>query len=452
MIYRRALVSAQDFGDSVTVASKIGEPLGAFADGDVVECLLLGHDGITAYVTQVPKEERTMLAAARPMFDWDEREMRGELFIQNGYFPEALVAEGRGVTAIVVGPVHAGIIEPGRFTFSSGGETVVHLDAQLSYSRRGVESALRGLGCLEAANRVARICASCSVARSYAYALAVERLSGVDCGEETDLARLALAELERLYNHLFDMAVACAGAGYGRGQLEGYRLKERVQRLCAAHYGHRYLFDTIVPGGVAAGEPSDREILRDALHELKDVVKRYGDHLFRTDSLVRRFEGAGIVPAETAAAFGAVGPTRRASALDFDVRTRAPYGAYRGLDPAVALERTGDVLARVRVKYTEALESIRLLDTALALLGNHCVKPRAVSQSASGRMAVAVEGPRGAETVSIECIDGRIAGCHFISASYRNWPVVTRAMEGNIVPDFPLVNKSFNLCYACADR
>lgn len=453
MTYRRVGVPQEHLTATVVAEASAGEPLGAFSDGDVVEYLILGRDGMRSYYAHARSGDRLGCAGELPLFDWDEREMRGELFIENGRIPAALAAEGRGVTVVVVGPVHAGIIEPGRFTISSGGETVIHLDAQLSYSRRGVEGALRGMNALDAAKRVARICGGCSVSRSYAYALAIERLSGFECDEPTQLMRLVLAELERLYNHLFDLASACAGAGYGKGQLEGLHLKERTQRLCDGTFGHRLLFDAIVPGGVSlAARVGDFEELRMGLGALNEDVKRYGEHIFHTDSLVRRFEGAGAISAEMAKAFGAVGPTRRASGLEFDVRTYAPYGAYRQFATEVVVEPAGDVLARVRVKVNEALESLRLLDAALHVLEKLPLAHPPPLEAVSGRTAVAVEGPRGAETLALECLDGKIANAHVLSASYRNWPLVTRAMEGNIVPDFPLVNKSFNLCYACADR
>jgi Ni,Fe-hydrogenase III large subunit len=372
---------------------------------------------------------------------------------RNGVMPEAVVANGTGVMHAVVGPVHAGIIEPGRFTFSSGGETVVHLDAQLSYAHRGVEQKLAGMPVLDAAPFVARICGGCSASRSFAYARALETLADVEIDPGADLARLVVAELERLYNHLADLAASAAAAGSGPGFARGMALKERAMRLCQLASGHRLLFDAIVPGGVSA--PTLREIspILAELSALKTAVESYLDKLFANVSLVARWHGAGIVDHATAQAFGAVGPAQRASKGQVDIRTFAPYGAYRSIPARAAYAPAGDAFARCRVKRDEIRESFRLIGEALRQLET---APRSAARTINvppGFSIGVTEGPRGTETVAVH-VDktGRIERIHVISASYRNWPILARAMDGNIVPDFPLVNKSFNLCYACVDR
>jgi Ni,Fe-hydrogenase III large subunit len=354
---------------------------------------------------------------------------------------------------IVVGPVHAGIIEPGRFTFSTGGETVIHLDGQLSYSRRGVEAALAGSDALAAAPRVARICAACSAARSWSYARALEQLAAHVCDERSEYARVVAAEFERIYNHLFDLASAAAGAGYGYGQTHGLGLKERAQVLCAEGFGHRLLFDAIVPGGVRAGVLREPQTLRAGTAALRREARAYVRALLGNVSVLRRFEGAGVLAPQTARAFGAVGPARRASGGTLDLRDLLAYGAYAELRPAVHAEGAGDVAARVRVKAEELDAAFDLVDRALdALNGAAPPPPRDIAPAAGAAVAV-TEGPRGAETIALACdAGGVLARIHVRSASFRNWPAVLRAMEGNIVPDFPLVNKSFNLCYACVDR
>jgi Ni,Fe-hydrogenase III large subunit len=244
-------------------------------------------------------------------------------------------------------------------------------------------------------------------------------------------------------------------------------LKERAMQLCADATGHRLLFDAIVPGGLGAGilrtpgrlgagvlqTPGE---LRAALSALAGDVERYVGGLFGNGSVISRWVHAGVVTHETARAFGAVGPAHRGSRGQRDVRTFAPYGAYRRLAVQVASHAGGDVFARCSVKRDELRESFRLAEEALRTLGD--AKPGSANAAvdlapASGTALAVVEGPRGAETLALH-LDGagRIERLHAISASYRNWPVVVRAMEGNIVPDFPLVNKSFNLCYACVDR
>jgi Ni,Fe-hydrogenase III large subunit len=367
--------------------------------------------------------------------------------------PSAVVASGIGLMQVVVGPVHAGIIEPGRFTFSSGGENVVHLDAQLGYSHRGVERALAGLPARRAAPLVARICAGCSAARSHAYALALEQLAAIEIEPEVALARLVVCELERIYNHLADLAASASAAGFGPGFARGMALKERAMRLCALASGHRLLFDAIVPGGIGENVLREPPRVLAGLAELEPAIEGYAIGLFANGSVVSRWQRTGIVPSETAHAFGAVGPAHRGSGGTRDVRTYAPYGAYRSLAVRPAGEAGGDAFARCTVKRDELRESCRLIRHALIRLATKRFPGPYPASIPAGTAFAAVEGPRGTETIAVH-VDGAglLERVHAISASYRNWPVVARAMEGNIIPDFPLVNKSFNLCYACADR
>ncbi len=465
-MYREVAVDGGRLADVVARTCQTHEPIGAYASDDRIRYLFAGSDGVLGVVASTSGAAGASVSAAFPLFDWDEREMRDTrgitqtglpngraLFIADGVVPPAFVAEGDGVTVIVVGPVHAGIIEPGRFTFSSGGETVIALDAQLSFSRRGVERFLEGRDAVDAAARVARICAACSAARSWAYARALESLAGITCDERTEWARVVFAELERIYNHIFDLASSSAGAGYGYGQTQGLALKERVHRLCAAAAGHRLLFDAIVPGGVRAGVLADPAALLAAVKELRPDVEAYLSALFANRSVGGRFAGAGRVTPEVARAFGATGPARRASGSAIDLRRSLPYGAYLTILPEPVSETGGDVAARCRVKRAEIADSFAFIEQGLAVLGSHGPPPPRTPAVRGGCVTTLTEGPRGSEAISVECNDaGRLTRIHVRSASYRNWPVVLRAMEANIVPDFPLVNKSFNLCYACADR
>jgi Ni,Fe-hydrogenase III large subunit len=449
-------------------AAGSGVPLGAYADAESLHYLFL-HEASGPFALSHRCDATHAAAAvsgAWPTFSWDEREMaqeRGVCFdgladprplrAQSGVIPEAIVAHGEGLMNFVVGPVHAGIIEPGRFVFSSGGETVVHIDAQLGYAHRGIERALEGCSALACASRVARICGSCSAARSLAYARALETLSGVEVSASIDLARLVVAELERIYNHLGDLAASSSGAGWAVGFAHGMALKEEAMRLNQIASGHRLLFDAIVPGGVSASVLAERRTVRAGLAALERRTDRYLRELFGNASLISRWHGAGIVSHDTSRAFGAVGPAHRASHGTVDVRSFSPYGAYRSLPLRVARASTGDTLARCQVKRAELLESFRIIREALAVQGDAALPVVLQLSPAAGSVVTVVEGPRGAEVVALRTErNGTIARLHVISASYRNWPLVTRAMEGNIVPDFPLVNKSFNLCYACVDR
>jgi Ni,Fe-hydrogenase III large subunit len=461
-------VAAGELPGAIEAAFRAHDVLGAYADARDLHYLFAAADGVLDVHAARPAAgvAAVALAGTYPAFDWDEREMRDAhgvtfaglpdprpLWIDESGIPPALTAEGEGVSLVVVGPVHAGIIEPGRFTFSTGGETVIHLDAQLSYSRRGVEAFLRGADALAAAPRVARICAACSVARSWSYARALEGLAAVACDARSEYARVVAAELERIYNHLFDLASAAAGAGYGYGQTHGLGLKERAHVLCAEGFGHRLLFDAIVPGGVRTGALHDPERLRAGVAVLRGDARAYVRALLGNLSVLRRFEGAGALAAQTAQAFGAVGPARRASGGTVDLRDLVRYGAYGELPTVVQTEGAGDVAARVRVKAAELDVAFGLVDRALAALNGAAPPPPCAVVPAAGAATMVTEGPRGAELVALACDGaGAIERVLVRSASARNWPVVLRAMEGNIVPDFPLVNKSFNLCYACVDR
>jgi Ni,Fe-hydrogenase III large subunit len=224
-------------------------------------------------------------------------------------------------------------------------------------------------------------------------------------------------------------------------------------RLNATASGHRLLFDAIVPGGIGPGVLLEPERVLHEIALLQEEIDAYLRGLFSTASLVSRWQRAGVVEARTAKAFGAAGPAQRASKGTFDVRTAATYGAYDGLAVRAAGASAGDVFARCSVKRDEIGESIRLICTALRRLPTEHAPSVVRLDLPRGEAVTVVEGPRGAETVAAHVDgEGRLARFHAISASYRNWPIVVKAMDGNIVPDFPLVNKSFNLCYACADR
>ncbi len=446
--------------------AETAQALGAYANETKVRYLFLRPQGVLCAAVDAGAGALPSMANEMPLYDWHEREMRQKqgiafdghadmrpLSIGDGPVPEAMTAQGEGVNVVVVGPVHAGIIEPGRFTFSTGGETTIHLDTQFSYGHRDIERAMAGRDALEIAPLIARICGGCSVARSWTYARALESMAGLACGEATEFARVVLAELERLYNHVFDLANAASGAGYGRGLAAGLGLKERILQLCAAATQHRLMFDAIVPGGVRTGVLRDPQALRADLRAVRRQVERFVKDMFENRSVIRRIAGAGLGDSQTARLFGACGPATRACGVELDARTLCAYGAYAGLDVRIATAKGGDVLARCNVKRSEIAESFRLIDASLAVLAKSSIPEPQRVECGVGRVTVATEGSRGIETVSVEVKeDGTIERLHVISASYRNWPTVARAMEGNIIPDFPLVNKSFNLCYSCMDR
>lgn len=364
-----------------------------------------------------------------------------------------MTASGRGITEVVVGPVHAGIIEPGRFRIGTNGETIASFEMQFGFAHRGVEDALAGHDAIGAAHAVARICGVCTAARSWAYARAIEDLAGARIDERSELARLLFAELERIYNHIFDLGASCAGAGYGYGRTTALGLVERMHRICARLTGHRLLFDAIVPGGVRSAAFENSSAVIAELDAIRGDLERLVRDVLANDSVRRRFEGAGVLSVQCVRELGGVGPARRACGDPLDARVENPYGAYVRIMPFVATESGGDVAARFRVKAQELRESLRLARHVLEHLGDVELPSAQTLEIGAGTMIGITEGARGVETVQVRTdAQGALQSVRVVSASARNWPLVARAMEGNIVPDFPLVNKSFNLCYACMDK
>ncbi len=362
---------------------------------------------------------------------------------------------GEGVYQLPVGPIHAGIIEPGHFRFSAIGERVLHLDARLFFVHRGLEKLVEGRTFAAAAPLVERACGVCTVTHALAYAEAVEHLTGTTVPARARWARVLLAELERLYNHVGDLGNICAGVGFQSGVARLGWLKERLLRANDSLTGHRYLTGVVAPGGLVADlDPRGLAALPATLEAVGAELASAVRALVRSEGVMSRLHGTGVVPGDTAAALGALGVTARASGLDLDLRRDRPYAAYDELAVGVVTASSGDVAARFHVRAQEAQESLRLLRAALRHLPTGPVAAPLVATPAAGDSALgAAEGPRGASWLWLRAgADGTIDRLRLRSASFANWPVVAAAVPGNLVPDFPLINKSFELCYACTDR
>jgi len=367
----------------------------------------------------------------------------------------ARVALGDGVVVMPVGPVHAGIIESGHFAFSLMGETILHLDVRLFWKHRGLEKALEGLPWAEAGPLLERTCVGCSASHQAAWSEAVEQVAGWDLPPRARHLRTVLLECERLWNHINDVAAVPAGTGLTVAAMEGAALKERMLRAQAAAFGHRYLFGTIRPGGTAVDLPADASArLRRELRAIRAALARLGQRMLRHPGFMDRLRGTGVLPARIAADLGAVGPAARASGLAADLRVDRPHLAYAELAPAVVQEDAGDVAARFSLRLREAEVSFELLDRLLRGLpaGPFRTEPPAGAETAGGLGVGASESPRGANVHYVELAEGRIARYRVRSASFANWPLLLQAVPGNLIGDFPLINKSFELCYACCDR
>lgn len=436
-----------------------------------------GADPAVRLVLRHERKRRLLTAVAQnghldtivdllPAAQWDEREVHDLYGVHfDGHDPlRALVAHpddpaawvtpvtGPDVHQVAVGPIHAGVIESGHFRFHVVGERVLHLDVRLFYKHRGLERAAEGLPLTDGVAVAQRACAACAVTNTVAYAQAAESALGLAPDENLRRERTLLLELERLYNHLHDLSALCAGIGFDPGAMAFLALKERAQRINERLGGHRFLFGTVHVGDSTGA--LDAAIAADALAEVEAIAGEAAT-AWRTLNFMAsaqdRLTGVGVLTRADAELWGAVGPAARASGVERDARTdTADLLWYPGLQPARPEAPTGDVAARSQVRAAELQQTCRLLGDLLTTPPGpgSTTQTRDPTPTGVGR----VESPRGATICSVEADTDRITRLHLRTASYANWPVLARVVPGNIVPDFPLINKSFELCYACADR
>jgi Ni,Fe-hydrogenase III large subunit len=361
-----------------------------------------------------------------------------------------LTSEGESLHQIAVGPVHAGIIEPGHFRFTANGETLVRLEARLGYLHRGLEARMVGAMIDQSAKLAARACGDSTVAYSIAFARAAESALGAEAPARAVWLRALMAELERLANHLGDIGAICNDAAFVLMHAHCGVLRERVLRACAAAFGHRLMMDCVVPGGVTA-DPGEAELklLRDLVAAVRvrfpTLTALYDD----TASVQDRTVGAGALAPELARRFAAGGYVGRASGRDFDTRRALPYPPYDTLSFEIPVREAGDVNARVWIRIDEVGQSLALIDQILYRLPGGPV--RADLPAASGEGLALVEGFRGDILAWLRLEDGRVARCHLRDPSWFQWPLLEACVNGNIVADFPLCNKSFNCAYAGVD-
>ena len=360
---------------------------------------------------------------------------------------------GEGGHEIAVGPVHAGIIEPGHFRFSVVGEKVLRLEERLGYVHKGIARRFTELPALDGHRLAARISGDSAVAYSWAYCQALEAVAGCSVPQRAQWLRGVFLELERLQNHLGDLGALGNDAGFAFGLAQFSRLKEELTRVMGAELGARYLFDTVVPGGVERDVP-DLGAARLAVEvarigaRVRELHRIYDDHSGVRD----RFAGAGAVLAELAQQLGLTGLAGRASGQAADLRVDAPWSPYHVFPPTMAVRRDGDVAARVAVRFEEIEESCRLIGSLLGDLPPGVARTLLeVPRSAALGIGL-IEGWRGPVLVALETAPGGgIHRCHTHDPSWQNWPVLEHAIMGNLVPDFPLINKSFNLSYSGHD-
>jgi Ni,Fe-hydrogenase III large subunit/Ni,Fe-hydrogenase III component G len=360
---------------------------------------------------------------------------------------------GDGVHEIPVGPVHAGTIEPGHFRFSIIGDRVLRLEERLGYKHKGIEKRFESMNLAQGAKLAGRISGDSTVAYAWAYAQAVESVTATTPSERALALRAVLLELERMLNHLGDLGYLGNDVALAFGFTQFWILKEDMLRLNGELFGHRYLMDKIVPGGVACDlDAQGCERLRSQLtrveHELGILRDIYDEHTGAQD----RFLSTGKVTPELAAQLGLTGLPGRASGQAWDLRADFPCAPYDRLEVRMATHRNGDVAARVMLRFEEITESIRLIRQLLSKLPEGSLL-ETVADAAEEKIGFGwVEGWRGEILLALHTgKNNSIYRLHPHDPSWQNWPVLEHAIIGNIVPDFPLINKSFNLSYAAQD-
>jgi Ni,Fe-hydrogenase III large subunit/Ni,Fe-hydrogenase III component G len=365
-----------------------------------------------------------------------------------------LPTEGESLHQIAVGPVHAGIIEPGHFRFTANGETIVRLEERLGYVHKGIESLMAGAS-LEHAGRLAgRTSGDSTVAYAYAFARAAEAALGIDMPPRAVWLRALMAELERLANHLGDIGAICNDAAFVLMHAHCAMLREHVLRTAAASFGHRLMMDGIVAGGVGADlAPQGVERIRSLLATIRAAFPALIELYDNTASLQDRTVSTGILDPTLARGFGCGGYVGRASGRAFDARRSLAYPPYDTLRFEVPVLRDGDVNARVWIRIREVEQSLGLVDQILERLppGDVVRAPVAATGTEVEGMAI-VEGFRGDVLAWVRLdAEARVVRCYLRDPSWFQWPVLEAAIEGNIVADFPLCNKSFNCSYSGHD-
>jgi Ni,Fe-hydrogenase III large subunit len=363
--------------------------------------------------------------------------------------------EGPGVHEVAVGPVHAGIIEPGHFRFQCHGETVLHLEIQLGYQHRGAEALLLRSAPARRLVVAESVAGDTAIGHAFAYCMALEALAKVEAPLSAQAVRAIALELERVSNHVGDLGGLCNDIGYLPGASWFGRLRGEFLNLLLEISGNRYGRGLLRLGGVRFGiSGGERKGLLARLARAERDLKDTAELTFNAPSVGSRFEETGVVTRDMARDLGLVGPTARASGCDRDARRDHPFGIFRFAHIPVALVESGDVMARALVRWLEIQRSITFLKEQIAEL------PDAKDLSSANMPALQpdslavslVEGWRGEIAhVAVTAADGQLAGYKIVDPSFHNWFGLAMAMRGNQISDFPLCNKSFNLSYAGHD-
>jgi Ni,Fe-hydrogenase III large subunit/Ni,Fe-hydrogenase III component G len=361
---------------------------------------------------------------------------------------------GEGVFQVPVGPVHAGIIEPGHFNFAVAGEPILYLQLRMFYTHKGTEKLFEDMPIHRAVFLAESISGDSAFSHGTAFCQAIEAAAGIEVPQRARVMRTILLEMERLYNHIADIGAIATDVGFVVANALAGRLRELTVRVNEALSGSRMLRGMVAIGGVRRDwSAAQVEALRFAIPQLAAEFDDLVALVQSSDSTRDRLEHTGILLPETAAALGIVGVGGRASGVDLDVRRDHPYAAYDRFVPNVPVYTQGDVLRRMQVRIDEVRESFTILRAASAALpdGPVCAPPQPIPPD---RCALsAVEGWRGEILHWVRTAPGnRLERCKIKDPSVNNWPALVEAVKGNIIADFPVINKSFNLSYSGTDR
>ncbi|WP_321507202.1 NADH-quinone oxidoreductase subunit C [uncultured Methanoregula sp.] len=357
---------------------------------------------------------------------------------------------GEGVYQVPVGPVHAGIIEPGHFRFSVIGETVFNLEIRMFYKHRGIEKLAEGKSPDDCVRIAEAVSGDESVANATAFCMAAERIAGTIVPERAWYLRTILLELERICSHLGDQAGMLVDVAFPLGASQFSVLREEVFRMNAHLTGSRFLRGMICCGGLS------HDISRQQVENLAEFVRQFGKRyqvglkiVLSTTSVIDRFASTGVIKKNLILPLNLTGPAARASGGKMDVRIDHPYGIYDRFVPQPKPLNDGDVLSRFTVKASEIFDSLKLIEQLAASLPEGPVAGGFTVRD--GHALSMVESCRGGNHCWILIRNGVVDRYKVRTASFCNWLAIEHAIQGNIVPDFPVINKSLNLSYAGTD-
>jgi Ni,Fe-hydrogenase III large subunit/Ni,Fe-hydrogenase III component G len=358
---------------------------------------------------------------------------------------------GEGVYEIPVGPVHAGVIEPGHFRFSVVGETIIDMKSRLYFTHKGTEKLFEGRDLAAAVELAERVSGDTTIGHSLAFCQALESAAGTEVPARARWLRVILLEMERLYNHVGDFGMIANDTGYAVAHSHCFRIRERLLRLNRRLTGNRLLRGGVVPGGVGHDLPAGLDLPGELAATLRDFDE-IAELALANTLVMDRLEGTGRLSTRTARDHGVLGYVARASGIDADVRRDHPFAAYGELPVRVPVFESGDVKARTLVRVEEARESVRLIrEAVMGMPSGPLIAPLGALPPFAPAFAL-VEGWRGA-IVHWVMADGagRLHRVKIMDPSFLNWRPLSYALLKNIVPDFPLCNKSFNQSYSGND-